>query len=77
MTDTGDRQIHQINQHLAALQPYFFAMKSTLKALTEQVNRQWEVMTPVTPCPRKRDTSSNVASEAASHTSEVLKASGT
>ncbi len=40
------RQIDRLNQHLAALHPFFKAMRTTLKVLTEHVDRQWEVKTP-------------------------------
>ena len=32
------------------LYPFFQVIRSTLKDLTEQVNYQWEVKTPTTPC---------------------------
>ena len=35
------------------LYPFFQAMRSTLKDLTEQINYQWEVKTPTTPCQKK------------------------
>ncbi len=35
-----ERQINLLSQHVEALHFYFEAMRSTLKDLTEQVNRQ-------------------------------------
>ena len=35
------------------LHPFFQAIRSTLKDLTEQVNYQWEVRTPSTPRPQR------------------------
>ncbi|MCJ1422384.1 hypothetical protein MMC29_000264 [Sticta canariensis] len=51
----NSRQIDQLGQHVEALHPYFEAMRSTLKDLTEQVNRQWVVKTPITPFPKRED----------------------
>jgi hypothetical protein len=41
--DTETRQIDRLSQHLAALHSFFKAMRTTLKVLTEHVNRQWEL----------------------------------
>ncbi|CAD6569570.1 MAG: hypothetical protein ASARMPREDX12_002723 [Alectoria sarmentosa] len=51
----NSRQIDQLGQHVESLHPYFEAMRSTLKDLTEQVNRQWVVKTPITPFPKRED----------------------
>lgn len=62
-----------MSQHLEALHPYFQVMRSTLKVLTEQVNHQWEVKTPVTSYFKKLKALSDVASEAASHDSKSAR----
>ena len=51
-----------MSQHLAALTSYFEAMRSTLKTLTEQVNRQWEVKTLLSSYFNRSNTSSNAMS---------------
>ena len=48
------RQIERLGQHVEALNPLLEAMRSTLKDLTEQVNRQWVVKTPITPIPSRQ-----------------------
>lgn len=72
-TDQMSQQINQMSQYLKTLHLYFQMMRSTLKALTKQVNCQWEVKTPVTSYFKKLKVLSDVASEAASHNNKSIK----
>ncbi|KAL2056566.1 hypothetical protein ABVK25_002960 [Lepraria finkii] len=49
LLEENSRQISRIHQHLAGLHPFFHGMRETLKALTIQINPEWEVQTPTTP----------------------------
>lgn len=55
--DICKRQIERLGQHFEALSLLLEAIRSTLKDLTEQVNRQWVVKTPITPVPSKHSVS--------------------
>jgi len=67
----GERQIDQLGQHVEALHPYFEAMRSTLKDLTKQVNRQWVVKTPITPFPKREDDSSQRVNSGKANKGEI------